>query len=337
MSSEGDVRDVLERMYAAWADNDADAFAELYVEDATVVMPGTFHRGRAAVREYMAAAFAGPLKGSRAVDEPQDVRVNGDTAVIVSRAGIIMAGRTRFRPSANGSRPGSSPGGTAAGSSPPTPTHRPERPLMDEDFGTYRHELLVHCYRMLGSVHEAEDLVQETMLRAWRARDRYDPALSSVRTWLYKIATNACLTALRGGPGPLPSGLGAPSDDPAAPLAPALDVPWLQPFPDDPAARAVRRGSLRLALIAAMQVLPPRQRAVLILRDVLEFSAAEVAGLLETSPAAVHSALQRRGRGCPGSRRRRRSPSRTTPPSAPSSTATSTRSRPPTSRRWWRC
>ncbi|NVI93192.1 SgcJ/EcaC family oxidoreductase [Actinomadura sp. BRA 177] len=92
MSSEGDVRDVLERMYAAWADNDADAFAELYVEDATVVMPGTFHRGRAAVREYMAAAFAGPLKGSRAVDEPQDVRVNGDTAVIVSRAGIIMAG-----------------------------------------------------------------------------------------------------------------------------------------------------------------------------------------------------------------------------------------------------
>lgn len=129
---------------------------------------------------------------------------------------------------------------------------------MDEDFGAYRQELLVHCYRMLGSVHEAEDLVQDTMLRAWRARDRYDPEVSSVRTWLYKIATNACLTALRGrARRPLPSGLGAPSGDPEAPLAPALDVPWLQPFPDDPAARAVRRGSLRLALIAAMQVLPP--------------------------------------------------------------------------------
>ncbi|MER7541940.1 sigma-70 family RNA polymerase sigma factor [Spirillospora sp. NPDC127506] len=172
---------------------------------------------------------------------------------------------------------------------------------MDEDFGAYRQELLVHCYRMLGSVHEAEDLVQDTMLRAWRARDRYDPEVSSVRTWLYKIATNACLTALRGrARRPLPSGLGAPSGDPEAPLAPALDVPWLQPFPDDPAARAVRRGSLRLALIAAMQVLPPRQRAVLILRDVLEFSAAEVAGLLETSPAAVNSALQRARAGLAG-------------------------------------
>ncbi|WP_433465769.1 sigma-70 family RNA polymerase sigma factor [Spirillospora sp. CA-128828] len=176
---------------------------------------------------------------------------------------------------------------------------------MDEDFDSHRRELLVHCYRMVGSVHEAEDLVQETMLRAWRARDRYDERLASVRTWLYRIATNVCLTALRGrARRPLPSGLGGPSDDPDAPLAPAFDVPWLQPFPDalldDPASRVVRRGSMRLALVAAMQALPPRQRAVLILRDVLEFSAAEVAELLETSPAAVNSALQRARAGLSG-------------------------------------
>ena len=176
---------------------------------------------------------------------------------------------------------------------------------MDEELDSYRRELLVHCYRMVGSVHEAEDLVQETMLRAWRARDRYEPRLASVRTWLYKIATNVCLTALRGrARRPLPSGLGGPSDDPDAPLTPSLEVPWLQPFPDalldDPAARVVRRGSLRLALVAAMQVLPPRQRAVLILRDVLEFGAAETAELLETSPAAVNSALQRARAGLSG-------------------------------------
>jgi RNA polymerase sigma-70 factor (ECF subfamily) len=164
--------------------------------------------------------------------------------------------------------------------------------------GPYRRELLVHCYRLLGSVQEAEDQVQETLLRAWRAWDRYDENLASVRTWLYKIATNTCLTALRArAHRPLPSGLGGPSEDTDAPLVPALDVPWLQPFPDallgDPASQVVRQGSLRLALVAAMQLLPPRQRAVLILRDVLEFSAGEVAGLLETSTAAVNSALQR--------------------------------------------
>lgn len=169
----------------------------------------------------------------------------------------------------------------------------------------YRHELMVHCYRLLGSVHEAEDLVQETMLRAWRARDRYDERLASVRTWLYKIATNACLTALQGRTRrPLPSGLGGPSDDPDTPLVPALDVPWLEPFPDarftDPASRIAGRASLRLALIAAMQLLPPRQRAILILRDVLEFTAAEVAALLDTTPAAVNSALQRARAGLSG-------------------------------------
>ena len=159
------------------------------------------------------------------------------------------------------------------------------------DLAPYRGELVAYCYRMLGSFHEAEDLVQETMLRAWRARDRYDPARASVRTWLYRIATNACLTALAGrARRPLPSGLGAPSDEPGAPLTPALDVPWLQPFPD---ARFDVRTDVRLALVAAAQALPPRQRAVLVLRDVLEFSAAEVAAQLDTTTAAVNSALQR--------------------------------------------
>ena len=157
----------------------------------------------------------------------------------------------------------------------------------------YRGELVAHCYRMLGSFHEAEDLVQETMLRAWQARARYDSSRASVRTWLYRIATNVCLTALdRRQRRPLPSGLGAPSDDPAAPLTPALDVPWLQPFPDARLDTGVRT-DLRLALVAAMQFLPPRQRAVLVLREILEFSAAEVAAQLETTVPAVNSALQR--------------------------------------------
>src|ERR1700678_2854051 len=104
---------------------------------------------------------------------------------------------------------------------------------------------------MLGSFHDAEDLAQETMLRAWRARDRYDPERASVRTWLYRIAANACLTALDGrARRPLPSGLGAPSDDPVASLTPALDVPWLEPFPDA-RSDAGTRTDLRLALVAA--------------------------------------------------------------------------------------
>ncbi|WBO65813.1 RNA polymerase subunit sigma-70 [Streptomyces camelliae] len=161
------------------------------------------------------------------------------------------------------------------------------------DFESYRGELLAYCYRMLGSFHEAEDLTQETMLRAWKARGRYDPARASVRTWLYRIAANACLNALESrARRPLPSGLGAPSDDPGAPLTPALDVPWLEPFPE---ARfdVEARGDLRLALVAALQWLPARQRAVLVLREVLEFSAAEVAEQLGMSVAAVNSALQR--------------------------------------------
>jgi RNA polymerase sigma-70 factor (ECF subfamily) len=172
----------------------------------------------------------------------------------------------------------------------------------DAAIAPFRHELVVHCYRMTGSVHEAEDLAQETLLRAWKARDRYDPERASLRTWLYRIATNACLTALEArARRPLPSGMGRASADPDAPLVPDFEVPWLQPLPDrflpdeqgDPVFRATQRAGVRLALVAAMQLLPPRQRAVIVLRDVLAFSAAEVAAHLGTSAAAVNSALQR--------------------------------------------
>ncbi|MFE7441401.1 sigma-70 family RNA polymerase sigma factor [Streptomyces chartreusis] len=161
----------------------------------------------------------------------------------------------------------------------------------------YRRELLAHCYRMLGSVDEAEDLVQETYLRAWRSYDGYE-GRASLRTWLHRIATNTCLTALESrARRPLPAGLGGPAEAPEEPLtAPLTDVPWLQPLPDalvDPANVVAARGSLRLALVAALQNLPARQRAVLILRDVLAWRAAEVASLLGTSTAAVKSSLQR--------------------------------------------
>jgi RNA polymerase sigma-70 factor (ECF subfamily) len=163
----------------------------------------------------------------------------------------------------------------------------------------FRRELLAHCYRMLGSVHDAEDLLQETLLRAWRAYDRYDPSRAALRTWLYRIATNACLTALeQRSRRPLPSGLGAPpGDDPEQPLIRGEEVPWLQPIPDamlgDPAGVLLSRGSLRLAFVAAMQFLPARQRAVLILREVLDWPAADVAAALDMTTPAVNSALQR--------------------------------------------
>lgn len=157
----------------------------------------------------------------------------------------------------------------------------------------FRRELLAHCYRMLGSLHDAEDLVQETYLRAWKAYGQFE-GRSSVRTWLYRIATNACLTALDGRTRrPLPFGLGTRGATEADPLTQDHEIPWLEPFPTDPAAIVTERESTRLAFVAALQHLPPRQRAVLVLRDVLKLSAAETADELEMTVAAVNSALQR--------------------------------------------
>ncbi|MDK1476779.1 sigma-70 family RNA polymerase sigma factor [Streptomyces sp. 549] len=176
---------------------------------------------------------------------------------------------------------------------------------IDEEFprlaDPFRRELLAHCYRMLGSVHDAEDLVQETYLRAWRAYDRFE-GRSSMRTWLHRIATNTCLDALESrSRRPLPTGLGAPSSDPSDTLVEQGEVPWLEPVPDamvgaagaDPAAVVTSKESIRLAFVAALQHLPPRQRAVLLLRDVLKWRAAEVAELMDTTTASVNSALQR--------------------------------------------
>jgi len=141
-------------------------------------------------------------------------------------------------------------------------------------------------------VHEAEDLVQETFLRAWKASASFQ-GRSSVRTWLYKIATNVCLTNLENKPRrPLPTGLGAPESHAADALEQDHEIPWLEPIPDA-AVEVAERDTIRLAFVAALQHLPARQRAVLILRDVLRWSAAETADALDTTTAAVNSALQR--------------------------------------------
>ena len=168
------------------------------------------------------------------------------------------------------------------------------------DAQRYRRELLAHCYRMTGSLHDAEDLVQETYLRAWKSYDGFE-GRSSIRTWLYRIATNTCLTALDGRQRrPLPSGLGAPNSDPTADIAQHPEVTWLQPLPDapeehpsDPSVIVASRDSVRLAFIAALQHLSARQRAVLLLREVLQWKAAEVGEAIGASTAAVNSLLQR--------------------------------------------
>ncbi|HEX6248871.1 MAG TPA: sigma-70 family RNA polymerase sigma factor [Nocardioidaceae bacterium] len=186
---------------------------------------------------------------------------------------------------------------TSTWAEPTTPTEIGDASALDR----YRPELLAHCYRMLGSVHDAEDLVQETYLRAWKSQGTFE-GRSSMRTWLYRIATNACLTALASrGRRPLPTGLGQEAADPYDTLVQQPEVPWLEPvpdrlvadLPDDPASVVTSRESIRLAFVAALQNLPPRQRAVLVLRDVLAWRAAEVADLLGTSTAAVNSMLQR--------------------------------------------
>lgn len=178
---------------------------------------------------------------------------------------------------------------------------------MDAEFlklaGPYRVELLAYCYRLLGSVADAEDTVQETYLRAWRSFGSFE-GRSSVRTWLYRIATNSCLTArARAATRPLPSGLSGPrragDDEHLAP--PDHAMTWLKPIPDtaldddsaDPATLVSARAGLRLALIAALQYLPGNQRAVFVLREVLRWRAREVADALEISVPAVNSLLQR--------------------------------------------
>ncbi|MFJ3233455.1 sigma-70 family RNA polymerase sigma factor [Streptomyces sp. NPDC086787] len=172
---------------------------------------------------------------------------------------------------------------------------------LDAALETYRTELTGYCYRMLGSSFEAEDAVQDTLVRAWRSHDRFE-GRSSLRSWLYRIATNVCLDMLAAaGKRARPVDLSESTPLARAALSPRPDSTWLEPMPDarvlptvaDPAEAAVARESVRLAFMAALQQLPPKQRAVLILREVLAWRASEVAELLGTTVASVNSALQR--------------------------------------------
>ncbi|WP_230206397.1 RNA polymerase subunit sigma-70 [Microbacterium gorillae] len=168
------------------------------------------------------------------------------------------------------------------------------------DLAALRGGLLAFCYQMLGSPFDAEDAVQDALERAWRGRASYDPARAALSTWVYRIARNVCVDRLRDAPRrPLPRDLSDPGIEVGAPLEPALDVPWILPAPtswwaDSEPERAVSEASgVRLAVTLVLQALPPRQRGVFILREVLGHSAAETAEILDTSVPAVNSALQR--------------------------------------------
>jgi RNA polymerase sigma-70 factor (ECF subfamily) len=169
-----------------------------------------------------------------------------------------------------------------------------------DELAGLRGGLLAFCYQLLGSPFDAEDAVQDAMERAWRAREAFDPTVASLSTWTFRIARNVCFDRLRESPRrPLPRDLSDPGIDVGAPLVPALDVPWLMPAPtswwagSEPERAAVAAEGVRLAVTAVLQALPPRQRGVFILREVLGHSAAETAAILELSEAAVNSALQR--------------------------------------------
>ena len=213
--------------------------------------------------------------------------------------------------------------------------------------GPHRRELQVHCYRMLGSVQDAEDALQETLLAAWRGLDGYE-GRASLRTWLYQVATSRCLNLLRAArrrPGPAPYDPGVELPDPTR----LGEVTWLQPYPDEllagladrdpgPEARYERREAISLAFVTALQLLPPRQVAVLILRDVLGFHASEVAGMLEVSVQSAISTLKR----ARASLQRRQPPATSCLPPAHSSRPTSSprsrgRGKGSTSTRWSRC
>ncbi len=175
------------------------------------------------------------------------------------------------------------------------------RPAFEQLVAPYRRELKAHCYRMSGSLHDAEDLLQDALLKAWKAIGGFE-GRASLRTWLYRVTTSVCLDAADAKKARvLPTGLGAAPTAAGTPVAPEHDLPWLEPAPEaliadtarSPEARYSARESVALAFLAALQLLPPKQRAVLILRDVLGWQASECADLLQLSVPAVNSALQR--------------------------------------------